>query len=640
MQIGAKQSAGQFSYYTDGSRSNPVSYIFAKDLDGDGSQEVLFVAFETQPNTPAAYSNTSVHIFGWKNSTFQDLTSQWLPNNSNLVEGVGDVAFGDFNGDGLVDIFLSAYTDMNHPVNAYELINRGGTLEKVSLGLETWMHAVASADINRDGFDDVISAGYSTGVHQFLGSASGLTGYQGMVGSSGLALGDFLGDGTVTAIFVDAGSGSQDTFLYRFDINQQNNIIGLQKISTLPGPRLATLGLETATASSHDIRARPMDFNSDGLLDVVVFSYLANYTSGLSPNEHKSEIQFLLNCGGGQFQDVTNQYRIGYDTTGYVGYYPQVGDFNLDGRLDIFTSQPDWFPSYNSTTLLLQQQDGTYLDTDRALIRNNITSVGAAQEILVSGPNQSKYLVSESAWSWSDPVTKIYIQELSFPERELDELLMGTNISDVIYGLGGNDAITGKAGNDSINGGEGIDTAVYSGALREYGGTIASRTIIDLVANRDGTDTLAHIERLAFTDTMLALDTQANENAGNSYLLYQAAFDRTPDVEGLGYWISKMDQGANIVTDVAQNFILSNEFKGMYGTNPTATEFTNLLYQNVLHRLPDAEGLNYWLSEFARDGDSLYKRAGTLNNFAISAENIANVADQIVDGIQYQAYVG
>ena len=39
-------------------------------------------------------------------------------------------------------------------------------------------------------------------------------------------------------------------------------------------------------------------------------------------------------------------------------------------------------------------------------------------------------------------------------------------------------------------------------------------------------------------------------------------------------------------------------------------------------------------------GWELVYRAGTLNNFAISAENIANVADQIVDGIQYQAYVG
>jgi hypothetical protein len=45
------------------------------------------------------------------------------------------------------------------------------------------------------------------------------------------------------------------------------------------------------------------------------------------------------------------------------------------------------------------------------------------------------------------------------------------------------------------------------------------------------------------------------------------------------------------------------------------------------------------LNEFAEAGDSLAYRAGLLNNFAISAENIGNVADKIVNGIQYQAFV-
>jgi hypothetical protein len=45
------------------------------------------------------------------------------------------------------------------------------------------------------------------------------------------------------------------------------------------------------------------------------------------------------------------------------------------------------------------------------------------------------------------------------------------------------------------------------------------------------------------------------------------------------------------------------------------------------------------LGEFAAVGDSLVYCAGLLNNFAISAENIGNVADQIVDGIQYQVFV-
>ncbi|NBY63008.1 MAG: VCBS repeat-containing protein [Betaproteobacteria bacterium] len=103
--LGTKTSAGSFTYYRDGSISNPVSYIYAKDINNDGVDEVFFVAFETQPNTQANYSNTSIHIFGWENNVFKEITSTWLPGTSNQVEGVGDLVFGDFNGDGKIDCF-------------------------------------------------------------------------------------------------------------------------------------------------------------------------------------------------------------------------------------------------------------------------------------------------------------------------------------------------------------------------------------------------------------------------------------------------------------------------------------------------------------------------------------------------------
>jgi len=173
MQLDKKTFVGNFAYYRDGSRSNAVSYLYARDLDGDGSDEVMFVAFETQPNTPAQYSNTSVHIFGWQAGTFKEVTQQWLPGDSNQVEGVGDVAFGDFNGDGREDVFLSAYTDMEHPVNAYVLYNTGIGFNKVSLGQQTWQHSVRSYDINQDGYDDVIPVGYAD-MPRYMGSAGGV----------------------------------------------------------------------------------------------------------------------------------------------------------------------------------------------------------------------------------------------------------------------------------------------------------------------------------------------------------------------------------------------------------------------------------------------------------------------------------
>ena len=409
--LSSKLLAGTFNYYRDGSTNNPVSYMYAKDIDNDGVDEIFFVSFETQPNTPANYSNTSVHIFGWKNNVFTEITSTWLPGVSNQVEGVGDLAFGDFNGDGKIDVFLSAYTDMDYDSNAYALMNTGSTFTKVSLGLARWQHAVASGDINKDGYDDIIVAGYSN-FPQYMGSPTGLINYTGMVGSSGVALGDFLGTGALQAVFVDAGSGSSDSFIYSLVINNVSKTIGFRKEATLPAPRL--VAVEDSQNSSHDIRARAVDFDSDGLLDIVVFSYKANYSRLLSEDEYKSEIQFIRNLGGGNFTDVTGTVRVGYDTTGYLGYYPVFRDFNSDGKLDLFVSQPDFFPSrvHKSTTLLLQQSNGKYKDTSKSDFTNAIQSSGG-QGLIAKGPNSAFYLVSESAWS-RDGLTRVNIQKINF----------------------------------------------------------------------------------------------------------------------------------------------------------------------------------------------------------------------------------
>ena len=409
--LGTKTSAGSFTYYRDGSTSNPVSYIFAKDINNDGVDEVFFVAFETQPNTQANYSNTSIHIFGWENSVFKEITSTWLPGISNQVEGVGDLVFGDFNGDGKIDVFLSAYTDMDFDTNAYALINTGSSFTKVSLGLARWQHAAASADINRDGFDDVIVAGYAN-FPQYMGSATGLVQYSGMIGSSGVAVGDFLGTGTAQAVFVDASTnGGADSFIYSMVINNVSKQITFTKTVTLPAPRL--ISAEDSTNRSHDIRARAVDFDSDGRLDIVVISYKANYIRGLTDSEYKSEIQFIRNTGNGTFVDVTDSVRVGYDTTGYPGYYPEFRDFNGDGKLDLFLSQPDYFSSkvHKSTTLLIQQTNGTYSDTGKV---DFASAVGAGgQGMLIKGPVGKTYLVTESAWARTS-FTNVYIQPVNF----------------------------------------------------------------------------------------------------------------------------------------------------------------------------------------------------------------------------------
>jgi len=155
-----------------------------------------------------------------------------------------------------------------------------------------------------------------------------------------------------------------------------------------------------------------------------------------------------------------------------------------------------------------------------------------------------------------------------------------------------------------------------------------------LVTSGSETDTLLSIERLQFSDGLVAFDTEGESSAGAGYRLYKAAFDRTPDEEGLGYWINELDQGFAL-HEVANSFVISQEFKNLYGADLNNEGFVTALYNNVLDRDPDQGGLDYWVNDMENNGMS---RADVLASFSESAENIANTDPLIELGVVYQPY--
>ena len=191
------------------------------------------------------------------------------------------------------------------------------------------------------------------------------------------------------------------------------------------------------------------------------------------------------------------------------------------------------------------------------------------------------------------------------------------------------------AGNHMVSGLSGINTAVFlnsyaSSAVSKVGSTVTVQNGVD------GTDTLKNIERLQFTDTMVALDIGKDQTAGSGYMLYKAAFNRTPDAGGLGYWISKMDAGVTY-SSVAQSFVNSAEFKTAFGgSNPSVNTLVTKLYNNVLNRTPDAGGLAFWQDKL----NTGWSTADVLGYFSTSGENVTNVTPLIANGISYTQYVG
>lgn len=200
-----------------------------------------------------------------------------------------------------------------------------------------------------------------------------------------------------------------------------------------------------------------------------------------------------------------------------------------------------------------------------------------------------------------------------------------------ITGTAAHDTLYGTRTNDIVDGGAGIDTFVLEGRRDEYTVTLRAGTITvtDLVGY-DGTDQLRNVERLSFDDgAFISYETQGFP--AETYRLYQAAFDRTPDTGGLGYWIGQMGQG-QALSSVANAFINSSEFKSLYGAAPTDAALLTALYANVLDRAPDASGFAYWLGALQRDAITT---ADLLVQFSESPENQAQVVGSLQAGYEF-----
>ena len=206
---------------------------------------------------------------------------------------------------------------------------------------------------------------------------------------------------------------------------------------------------------------------------------------------------------------------------------------------------------------------------------------------------------------------------------------------DSIYGNPYSNFLSGGGGNDFLDGRGGVDFAIYYGKRSSF--SVAATTVGNKVTDRttaEGMDTLLNVERLQFTDLNVALDT--NGAGGQAYRIYQAAFNRTPDLAGVGYWIAQMDRGMSTV-DVAARFIDSAEFRSLYGSNPTTGQVVNAIYGNVLHRNPDQAGYNFYVNQIVTHQKSLPK---VLADFSESPENQLQVLGTIEDGFEYVPWLG
>ncbi|UMR29529.1 DUF4214 domain-containing protein [Massilia sp. MB5] len=202
-----------------------------------------------------------------------------------------------------------------------------------------------------------------------------------------------------------------------------------------------------------------------------------------------------------------------------------------------------------------------------------------------------------------------------------------------VTGTAGADRLIAGVGNENIDGGGGIDTLVYAGQRKDYAVSSSgvSFLVSDLKSN-GGVDVLTQVERLSFADGALALD--AAGAPGQLYRLYQAAFGRTPDEGGFGFWLNARDRDISLVS-IARDFVNSPEFLRLYGSNLSDAQFVTQLYANVLHRAPDESGFRFHLNDLTVIGQT---REHVLLNFSESLEFKASLVGVMPEALPYQVF--
>ena len=317
-----------------------ASGIGSGDFNGDGVRDLAVTqgsktSVDGLCDTPTSIRPSTVIFLGTGGATPGFALAGCLRGTASLT----DVAAGDFNADGILDL---AVADSNmYGVRLYRGVGNGTFLSPVaaggSLGVPTF-GPLTTADMNGDGRLDLVAR--TGGVGTFFGNGSGgLTFSSTPVGSSRLyqhlgvqafAVGDVNNDGRLDIVGVERGTlPATPTTPQNFLFVSLNSGNGIGYVSS------DTEAFPPGTAGSVALA----DFNRDGSSDVVALHYDGN------------ALRLHLGHGDG---------TVGPATTVPVGVQPllaTVGDWNTDGWLDL--AVVDRNQDNQSRTWVLSQVPGT-----------------------------------------------------------------------------------------------------------------------------------------------------------------------------------------------------------------------------------------------------------------------------------------
>lgn len=129
--------------------------------------------------------------------------------------------------------------------------------------------------------------------------------------------------------------------------------------------------------------------------------------------------------------------------------------------------------------------------------------------------------------------------------------------------------------------------------------------------------------------------------------LYIAYYGRPADAGGREYWASELDKAGGSLAGIINSFAGAAEAQALYGSGTTTADRVTVLYQNILGRTPDPQGLAYYAGEVDAGRLSLGSLALAIldgvqptSDDAPLANNRLTVADAFTAQVNDQNYGG
>ncbi len=257
-----------------------------------------------------------------------------------LAFGLKSTAYGDFDGDGNLDlVFLASFGKLNPTGVGVNLGNGDGTFRPGWRLQDSSIVDMVAGDFNQDGKLDLI-AGDCCLNSVLLGNGDGTFQRREYAYRSGNAddriAGDFNGDGKLDLAFLNYDGRYVSVAI---ELGNGDGIFQKPRIVTTAASAPCAIGLPFLIS----------DFNGDGKLDIAFCTL--------------TSIGVLLANGDGTFQKPVF-YGVNFRGIGFGSFSFTAGDFNSDGKTDLIVSHNGVYNGRggldNQFSILLGNGDGTF----------------------------------------------------------------------------------------------------------------------------------------------------------------------------------------------------------------------------------------------------------------------------------------